>query len=221
MSVYTARLFAKSNSSISLRTGQALKASINKLGVMDTGLGKPVSCSENELVRSRSPATDGSRNATVGYLDRSEARLGFLHALRSITGTSTAGAFRPQSIPSLRDCELIFVDLMAGDDFARSRALSRAKDILGCPSLGEEGSPLVIPPRSFRQMRVWVEIHKAWRYNKKVKGFILDKVQGGYAVAIAGFIAFLPGTLVKNKTVTNYRYIIENINPRNMSIVVR
>jgi ribosomal protein S1 len=50
--------------------------------------------------------------------------------------------------------------------------------------------PLLLLPRRFRQDRAWMKLHKIWRTNTKVKGFIIDKVRGGYSIAIAGFIAY-------------------------------
>jgi ribosomal protein S1 len=49
------------------------------------------------------------------------------------------------------------------------------------------GEPLLLPQR-FRQNRAWIELKKIWRMKKKVKGFIIKKIKGGYSVAIAGFI---------------------------------
>nr|ARX11174.1 ribosomal protein S1 [Lagarosiphon major] len=57
----------------------------------------------------------------------------------------------------------------------------------------EAGEPLLLP-RKFRFFRAWME-----RTNKKVKGLILEKVKGGYSVAIAGFITFLPFRSLKKK----------------------
>lgn len=54
------------------------------------------------------------------------------------------------------------------------------------------GEPLLLLPRRFRQRRAWMELNKIWRRNRKVKGFILQKVKGGFLVAIGGFITFLP-----------------------------
>uniref|UniRef100_UPI0031F3A02F ribosomal protein S1 n=1 Tax=Ruppia sinensis TaxID=2690835 RepID=UPI0031F3A02F len=53
------------------------------------------------------------------------------------------------------------------------------------------GEPFLLP-RKFRQNRAWMELRKIWRTNKKVKGFRLSRKKGGYLVAIAGFITFLP-----------------------------
>lgn len=60
------------------------------------------------------------------------------------------------------------------------------------------GEPLLLP-RQFRLFRAWMELNQIWRTNKKVKGLILEKVKGGYSVAIAGFITFLPFRSLKQK----------------------
>lgn len=85
------------------------------------------------------------------------------------------------------------------------------------------GEPLLLP-RKFRQNRAWMELKKIWRTNKKVKGFRLDKIKGGYSVAIAGFITFLPFSafnkrrrMRKNK---NVRFTIARLRPKRKNIVV-
>nr|UPI49074.1 ribosomal protein S1 [Comandra umbellata] len=78
-------------------------------------------------------------------------------------------------------------------------------------------------PRRFRQNRAWMELNKIWRTNTKVKGFIIEKVKGGYSVAIAGFITFLPFrplTLIIRKRISNDRFTIESINPKRTNIVI-
>ncbi|KAE9595306.1 hypothetical protein Lalb_Chr17g0337341 [Lupinus albus] len=66
-----------------------------------------------------------------------------------------------------------------------------------------------------------MELNKIWRTNTKVKGFIIKKVKGGYSVAIAGFITFIPFRCYKKrKRISNDRFTIESINPKRMNIVV-
>jgi hypothetical protein len=59
-------------------------------------------------------------------------------------------------------------------------------------SLDVAASELLLLPQRFRQNRPWIELKKIWRMKKKIKGFKINKIEGGYSVAIAGFIAFLP-----------------------------
>jgi ribosomal protein S1 len=58
--------------------------------------------------------------------------------------------------------------------------------------------------------------------NKKVKGFRLEKIKGGYSVAIAGFITFLPfSTFYKKKMrKKNVRFTIARLHPKRKKIVV-
>ncbi|XAR51018.1 hypothetical protein NMG60_11005516 [Bertholletia excelsa] len=80
---------------------------------------------------------------------------------------------------------------------------------------------VILIPRRFRQNRASIELNKIWRTNTKVKGFILEKVKGGYSVAIAGFITFLPfRPRVSKKISKNDRFTIESINPKRTNIVV-
>ena len=80
------------------------------------------------------------------------------------------------------------------------------------------GEPLLLLPRRFRQTRAWMELNKIWRTNTKVKGFILQKVKGGFLVAIGGFITFLP--FRRKKGISNGRFTIESINLKRPNIVV-
>ena len=82
------------------------------------------------------------------------------------------------------------------------------------------GEPLLLLPRRFRQNRAWMELNKIWRTNTKVKGFIIEKVKGGYSVAIASFITFLPFRPLIRRRISNDRFTIESINPKRTNIVV-
>lgn len=84
------------------------------------------------------------------------------------------------------------------------------------------GEPLLLNPQRFRQNLAWLELNKIWRTNTKVKGFFIEKVKGGYSVAIAGFITFLPFRRFKKrkKKISNDRFTIESINPKRRNIVV-
>jgi hypothetical protein len=85
---------------------------------------------------------------------------------------------------------------------------------------------------------VWTELTKFWHTGAKnrtkarlrvdashsVPGFILNSVNGGYAVAIAGYIAFLPKSLCLNKKVFigQWReFAIIGMNPKIANIVVK
>ena len=86
-----------------------------------------------------------------------------------------------------------------------------------------------------KRKQVWTELSKLWRtgfINQKgdfrkfgsISGFILNSVNGGYAVAIAGYIAFLPQSLCLNKKVFigQWRqFAIIGMNPKIANIVVK
>jgi hypothetical protein len=86
------------------------------------------------------------------------------------------------------------------------------------------------PPKSIeklsRRKLIWAELTKLWRTSSqnRLKGFILNSVNGGYAVAIAGYIAFLPKSLCLNKKVFigQWRqFAIISMNPKIANIVVK
>jgi hypothetical protein len=89
-----------------------------------------------------------------------------------------------------KNLERLFIDLVAGEPLIKERAAAKFNDLAGSTDVVAD-EPLLLP-QSFRQHRAWMKLHTIWRTNTKVKGFIIDKVRGGYSVAIAGFIAYLP-----------------------------
>jgi len=87
-----------------------------------------------------------------------------------------------------------------------------------------------------RRKLVWTELTNLWRSNAQnrmkarlrlggsLPGFILNSVNGGYAVAIAGYIAFMPKSLCLNKKVFigQWRqFAIIGMNPKITNIVVK
>nr|QIA60232.1 ribosomal protein S1 [Treubia lacunosa] len=91
------------------------------------------------------------------------------------------------------------------------------------------GEPKMLLPKPLeikcKRKLVWIELTKIWRSDKNfVKGFILNSVKGGYAVAIAGYIAFLPKSLLRSRTVfySQWRiFSILNMKPKISNIVVK
>jgi hypothetical protein len=115
--------------------------------------------------------------------------------------------------------ERFFIDLVAGKSKIKERAAARFKNLVGSTATDVvAGEPLLLLPRRFRQNRAWMELNK--RTNTKVKGFIIEKIKGGYLVAIAGFITFLPFRPLKSQRIWNDRFTIESINPKSTNIVV-
>nr|UQV94643.1 ribosomal protein S subunit 1 [Haplopteris ensiformis]UQV94657.1 ribosomal protein S subunit 1 [Haplopteris ensiformis]UQV94741.1 ribosomal protein S subunit 1 [Haplopteris ensiformis] len=69
----------------------------------------------------------------------------------------------------------------------------------------------IILPKLLNKEIVWIELTKIWRDRDKVKGLILNSMKGGYAVAIAGFVAFLLRSLFrKRKSKRNKFYLLIN-----------
>ena len=124
-----------------------------------------------------------------------------------------------ESLIKKRILERFFIDLVAGESLIKERAAARFNDFVGSLDVAA-GEPLLLPQR-FRQNRAWTELKKIWRTKKKVKGFIIKKIKGGFSVAIAGFITFLPfkKALLK-KRIANDRFTIDSINPKRRDIVI-
>ena len=124
-----------------------------------------------------------------------------------------------ESLIKKRIFERFFIDLVAGESLIKERAAARFNDFVGSLDVAA-GEPLLLPQR-FRQNRAWIELKKIWRTKKKVKGFIIKKIKGGYSVAIAGFTTFLPfkKALLK-KRIANDRFTIDSINPKRRDIVI-
>ncbi|KAL2468641.1 Ribosomal protein S1 [Forsythia ovata] len=199
MSTYMSRLFSRSNSSIFLQSGTALQSKVLRLReemfLVDAGIGTPRICTQDELIGDPKTKWPMRFENRVGYLDR-------------VSGET------PIKKQILERC---FVDMVTGDSAMKERAAVRFNDLVG-PTDSVSGEPLLLP-RRFRKNRAWMELTKIWRTNSKVRGFIAEKVRGGYSVAIAGYIAFLPTRPVINRRPSD-RFIIESMNPKTKNIVV-
>nr|BDI00264.1 ribosomal protein S1 [Dendrobium brymerianum]BDV12096.1 ribosomal protein S1 [Dendrobium henanense] len=202
MSIYWSRSFPRSNSSFLLCSGNASQSSVLRLRfreemfLVDAGPGTPKICMQDE------PTGVPIHRAT-----RFENKVGSLNVV--------AG----ESLIKKRILERFFIDLVAGESLIKERAAARFHDFWGSLDV-VAGEPLLLLPRRFRQNRAWVELQKIWRTKKKVKGFLIDKVKGGYSVAIAGFITFLPFYPLIIQRIANDRFTIESINPKRTNIVV-
>nr|AKM22494.1 ribosomal protein S1 [Geranium brycei] len=109
--------------------------------------------------------------------------------------------------------------LMSGESMIKELAAASFNDLEGSTDV-VAGEPLLLLPRRFRQKLAWIELNKIWRRKTKVKGLILEKVKGGYLVAIAGFITFLPFRPFIRQRILNNRFRIESINPKSSHIEV-
>ncbi|KAE9619491.1 hypothetical protein Lalb_Chr02g0153671 [Lupinus albus] len=103
-----------------------------------------------------------------------------------------------ESLIKKKILERLFIDLVASESLIKERASARFNDFVGSTDV-VAGEPLLLLPRRFIQNRSWMELNKIWRTNTKVKSFIIKKVKGGYSVAIAGFITFIPFRCYKKR----------------------
>lgn len=196
------RMFPRSNSSFLLSGGNALQSQVSRLReetfLVDAGPGTPRICMEDELIRVPTNKSITRFENKVGYLDK---RAGESSSIKN------------------RVLERFFMDIVAGDPVTKQRAAAKFNDLVGAEDAAP-GEPTLLLPRRFRQTQAWIELNKIWRTNRKVKGFVVEKLRGGYSVAIGGYIAFLPIRLLLSKRIWNDRFTIESINPKDKSIVV-
>ncbi|KAG4906037.1 hypothetical protein JHK86_043906 [Glycine max] len=186
------------------KNGKALQSEVLRLGeemfLVDAGPGTPRICMQDEPT-----------GVPINRATRFENKVGSLDLV--------AG----ESLIKKKILERFFIDLVAGESLIKERAAARFNDLVGSTDV-VAGEPLLLLPRRFRQNLAWMELNKIWRTNTKVKGFIIDKVKkGGYSVAIAGFITFLPfrsHNKRRRKKISNDRFTIESINPKRTNIVV-
>ncbi|KAL4179626.1 hypothetical protein AMTRI_Chr13g121010 [Amborella trichopoda] len=100
-----------------------------------------------------------------------------------------------------RILERFYIDLVVGESLIKERAATRFEKKVGSTDV-VAGEPLLLLPRRFRQNRALMELNKIWRMNKKVKGFLLERVKGIH------------------QRISNDRFTIESINPKRTNIVV-
>ncbi|YP_588358.1 ribosomal protein S1 (mitochondrion) [Zea mays subsp. mays] len=164
--------------------------------LVDAGLGTPKICMQDELT-----------GLPIKRATRFENKVGSKNVV--------AG----ESLIKKRIFERFFIDLVAGESLIKERAAAGFNDFVGSLDVAA-GEPLLLPQR-FRQNRAWIELKKIWRTKKKVKGFQINKIEGGYSVAIAGFITFLPFKAKKIKRIANARFAIDSFIPKRRDIVIR
>nr|YP_009940670.1 ribosomal protein S1 [Passiflora edulis]QNZ92487.1 ribosomal protein S1 [Passiflora edulis] len=172
MSIYLSRSFQRSNSSFFLCSGNALKSEVLRLKeemfLVNAGLGTPIICMQDEPT-----------GVSINRATRFENKVGSLDRV--------AGKSRIKK----HILERFFIDLVAGKSRIKERAAARFNDLVGSTDV-VTGESLLLLPRRFRKNGAWMELNKIWRTKKKVKGFIFKRKKGGYSVAIAGFLTFLP-----------------------------
>ena len=189
ISIYLSRSFPRSNSSFFLCSGNALQSEVLRLReemfLVDAGPGTPRICMQDEPT-----------GVPINRAARFENKVGSLDVV--------AG----ESLIKEQILERFFIDVVAGESLIKERAAARFKNLVGSTDV-VAGEPLLLLPRRFRQNRAWMELNKIWRTNTKVRGFFIKKVKGGYSVAIAGFLTFLP---FRRRNFSSARFTIERIN---------
>jgi ribosomal protein S1 len=86
----------------------------------------------------------------------------------------------------------------------------QARFILGIEDVEVFGELKMLLPkpleRKCKSKLIWTELTKIWQSDHNlVKGFLLNSVKGGYAIAIAGHIAFLPKSLHRSRFHSQWR----------------
>ena len=192
------RSFPRSNSSFQLSSGNALQSEVVRLRedkfVVDAGPGTPRICMQDEPT-----------GVPINRAARFENKVGSQDVV--------AG----ESLIKEQILERFFIDVVAGDSKCKERAAARFNSFVGSTDV-VAGEPHLLLPRRFRQRLAWMELKKIWRTNRKVKGFILKKVKGGFLVGIGGFITFRP--FCRKKGISNGRFTIASINLKKPKIVV-
>ncbi|KAL8208996.1 hypothetical protein R6Q57_008408 [Mikania cordata] len=168
MTIYMSRLFRKSNSSFLLSSGKALKSEVSRFRddmlLVDAGIGTPKITMPEEL-----RGIPSNRDVR-----KFENKVGFMEA--------TAG----ESLVKTQILERMFMDLVAGEPDMKERAIARFNDSVGSTN-AVAGEPAILLSRRFTQDQAWMELKKMRQSHKKVKGFPMEKLRGGYSVAIAEF----------------------------------
>lgn len=252
--IYLSRLFPRSNSCFSLRRGNALQSSVLRLRgemfLLDAGLGTPRICMQDELTGESENNRATRFENKVGFLGKSKikVRAGARYNNNDVAwffkNNAAAWFFKNnaagKSKIKVHILERLFIDLVSGESMIKERAAARFNDLVGSTDVA--AGELLLLPRRFRQIRAWMEVIKIWQ-TKKVKGIIIKKIKGGYSVAIAGFITFLPFRPLKRlpfrrkgkwkmemrrlrkmemqrQALSNGRFNIERYDPKWMNIVV-
>ncbi|KAL8255209.1 hypothetical protein R6Q59_033430 [Mikania micrantha] len=202
MTIYMSRLFRKSNSSFLLSSGKALKSEVSRFRddmlLVDAGIGTPKITMPDEL-----RGIPSNRDVR-----KFENKVGFMEA--------TAG----ESLVKTQILERMFMDLVAGEPDMKERAIARFNDSVGSTN-AVAGEPAILLSRRFTQNQAWMELKKMRQSHKKVKGFPMEKLRGGYSVAIAGYIAFLPfRSFIGRQKFSNDRFTIEAINEKRKKLTV-
>ncbi|MBI3754872.1 MAG: 30S ribosomal protein S1 [Deltaproteobacteria bacterium] len=70
---------------------------------------------------------------------------------------------------------------------------------------------VILSAAKAKQRRMWKEVEEAYNTGKTLEGRILQKIKGGFSVDLNGITAFLPGSQVDTRPVTNPDKFINNL----------
>ena len=76
------------------------------------------------------------------------------------------------------------INLAANESLIKEWPAARFNDLVGSINVVVGEQLLLLLPRRSRQSRASMELNKIWKMNTKFKGFIIEKVEGDYSVAI-------------------------------------
>nr|AKJ25832.1 ribosomal protein S1 [Geranium incanum] len=183
MTISLSRSFPRSNSSFFLSRGSRFKSEVlrldldeNRVFVVDAGLGTPIICVQDEILRV--PINGATRfENEVGFLDR-------------VAGKSRIKIRR-------HILERFFIKLVVAKlpIKMKERTTLWLRSLLGSYGV-MAGEPPLLNPRAFRHILVFMKLREMRRTNTKVKGFVLKRLRRrkgskrSYLVGIAGFRLF-------------------------------
>ena len=76
------------------------------------------------------------------------------------------------------------INLAANESLIKEWPAARFNDLVGSINVVVGERLLLLLPRRSRQSQASMELNKIWKMKTKVKGFIIEKVEGDYSVAI-------------------------------------
>lgn len=221
-----AKLFRQSNSSLYSLRGNVIECSIEhtrgNILFLETGLKSATPCFQSEL----KPTFESEKqNDTLGTSKR-----GVLYQKTGGTKVRRRRQSGDDSHPGFTPLGLLTSDFGGETSVSALRpALPFNKLNVGIEDLEVFGEPKILLPKYLQTIRkrklVWAELTKVWRgSHNRIRGFIMNSVNGGYAVAIAGHIAFLPKSLRLDRKIFHSQlrfFSILNMNPKIRNIVVK
>lgn len=162
-------------------------------------------------------------NVIDSFIEHTRENLVFLD-----TGLKSKTACFKKEITSCKQTKSLYPPVKVENDLLFTTTEQPSLKV-GIENIEIFGEPKVLLPKALEGVRkkklVWFELMKKWRNSdSSIKGRILNPVNGGYAVAIAGHIAFLPKSLKLTRGVFHSQervFTILKMNPKIKNIVVK